>query len=53
MYYNLLQYLVSWMGYDSLMLEPAQFIDGLQAVEEFHSHYQGKLELLENVLGKL
>jgi hypothetical protein len=36
MYQNSLQYLVRWTGYDSLTSEPAKFVDGLQAVEEFH-----------------
>jgi hypothetical protein len=35
-YENQLQYLIRWMGYDSLTWEPAKFVDGLQAVEEFH-----------------
>jgi len=35
-YRNQLQYLIRWMGYDSLTWEPARFVDGLRAVEEFH-----------------
>ena len=50
-YRNQLQYLVRWTGYDSLTWEPAKFVDGLQAVEEFHQRYPGKPGQLENVPG--
>jgi len=36
MYQNQLQCLIRWTGYDSLTWEPAKFVDGLQAVGEFH-----------------
>ena len=42
MYWNLLKYLIRWMGYHSLTWEPAKFIDGLHAVGEFHQQYPGK-----------
>ena len=29
---NQLQYLIRWMGYDSLTREPTMFVDGLEAV---------------------
>jgi hypothetical protein len=51
MYRNQLQYLVQWTGYDSLTWEPAKFVDGLQAVGEFHQQYPGKPRPLENALG--
>jgi hypothetical protein len=35
-YRNQLQYLVRWTGYDSFTWEPVKFVDGLQAVDEFH-----------------
>jgi hypothetical protein len=35
-YPNQLLYSIWWMGYDSVSWEPAQFVDGLEAVEEFH-----------------
>jgi glycosylphosphatidylinositol phospholipase D len=50
-YRNQLQYLVRWMGYESLTWEPAKFVDGLQAVEEFHRWYPMKSGPLENALG--
>ena len=50
-YRSQLQYLVRWTGYDSLTWEPAKFVDGLQAVEEFHKQYPGKPRPLENALG--
>jgi len=48
-YWNQLQYLIRWTGYDSLTLEPAKFVDGLQAVEEFHQWYPVKPGPLDNV----
>ena len=50
-YRSQLQYLIRWMGYDSLTWEPAKFVDGLQPVEEFHQQYPTKPGPLENVLG--
>jgi len=44
-----LQYLICWMGYDSLTWEPAKFVNGLQAVGKFHKRYPGKPGPLENV----
>ena len=35
-YRSQLQYLIRWTGYDVLTWEPAKFVDGLQAVDEFH-----------------
>ena len=51
MYRNQLQYLIRWTGYDSLTWEPAKFVDGLQAVEEFYQHYPMKPGPLRDVLG--
>jgi hypothetical protein len=51
MYRNQLQYLIRWTGYHSLHWEPAKFVDGLQAVEEFHYRYPEKPRPLENALG--
>jgi hypothetical protein len=50
-YRSQLQYLVRWTGYDSLTWEPGKFVDGLQAVEEFHQRYPEKPGPLENALG--
>jgi len=50
-YRSQLQYLIRWTGYDSLTWEPAKFVDGLQAVDEFHKRYPGKPGPLENGLG--
>jgi len=50
-YRSQLQYLIRWTGYDSLTWEPAKFVDGLQAVDEFHKWYPGKPGPLENNLG--
>jgi len=50
-YRNQLPYLVRLTGYDSLTWEPAKFVDGLQAVEEFHRRYPRKHGPLENALG--
>jgi len=52
MYRSQLQYLIRWTGYDSLTREPAKFVDGLQAVDEFHQQYPQKPGPLENVLGE-
>jgi predicted GH43/DUF377 family glycosyl hydrolase len=49
-YRNQLQYLVRSTGYDSLTWKPAQFVDALQAVEEFHRRYHMKPGPLENAL---
>ena len=51
MYRNQLQYLIRWTGYDSVTWEPAKFVDGLQAVGEFHQHYARKPGQLGVVLG--
>jgi len=51
MYTSQLQYLIRWTGYDSLTWEPAKFVDGLQAVDEFHQQYPQKQGPLENILG--
>jgi hypothetical protein len=50
MYRNQLQYLIRWTGYDSLTWEPAKFVNGLQAVDEFHKRYPGKPGPLEDAL---
>jgi hypothetical protein len=50
-YRSQLQYLVWWTSYDSLTWEPAKFVDGLQAVGEFHQRYPGKPGPFENALG--
>jgi hypothetical protein len=50
-YRNQLQYVIRWTGYDSLTWEHSKFVDGLQAVEEFHQRYPRKPGLLENALG--
>ena len=49
-YRNQLQYLIRWMGYDSLTWEPAKFVDGLQVVEECHRQHPMKPGQLEKVL---
>jgi len=51
MYRNQLQYLIQWTGYDSLTWDPAKFVDGLQAVGEFHQRYPMKPGPLEDVVG--
>jgi len=51
MYRNRLQYLIRWVGYDSLTWEPAKFVDGLQAVGEFHRCYPREPGPLGVVLG--
>ena len=48
---NQLQYLIWWMGCDSLTWEPAKFVNGLQAVEESHQWYPTKPGPLDKVLG--
>jgi len=50
MYQSQLQYLTRWTGYDSLTWEPAKFVNGVQAVEEFDLRYPGKPGWLEDVL---
>jgi len=50
-YRRQLQYLIRWTGCDSLTWEPATFVDGLRAVEEFHQRYPEKPGPLENALG--
>jgi predicted GH43/DUF377 family glycosyl hydrolase len=51
MYRNRLQYLIWWTGYDSLTSEPAKFVNGLQAVDEFHQRYLVKPGPVGNSLG--
>jgi len=51
MYRNQLQYLIRWTGYDSVRWEPATFVDGLQAVGDFHQRYPRKPAPLEEVFG--
>jgi len=51
MYRNQLQYLIHWTRYDSLTWEAAMFVDGLQAVEEFHQLYPKKPAPFEKSLG--
>ena len=46
-----LQYLIQWTGYNSVTWEPAKFVDGVQAVGEFHQHYSMEPGPVENVLG--
>jgi hypothetical protein len=50
-YRNQLQYLIRWTGYDTLTWEPAKFVDGLQAVDEFHRRYPQKPGPKANDLG--
>jgi len=50
-YRSQLQYLIRWTDHDSLTWEPAKFVDGLQAVGEFHQSYPGKPGPLVDVLG--
>jgi hypothetical protein len=49
-YGNQLQYLIRWMGCDSLTCNPAKFVDELQAVREIHQCYPAKPRPLENTL---
>jgi len=51
MYWNQLQYLIRWTGYHSLTWEPAKFVDGVDAADEFHRRYPMKPGPLEKVLG--
>jgi hypothetical protein len=37
-----LQYLVKWKGYDERSWEPATNVDGLQAINSFHTEQPGK-----------
>jgi len=48
--WNQSQYPIRWNGYDSLTWEPAKFVDGFQAVGEFHQQYPMKPGPLEDVL---
>jgi len=50
-YRNQLQYFIRWTGYNSLTWESAKFVDGLQAVEDFHRRYPQKPGPQENSLG--
>jgi hypothetical protein len=38
-----LQFLVKWKGYDEMSWEPAVNVDGLKAIDEFHTQQPGKL----------
>ena len=49
-YRNQLQYLIRSTGYNSLTWVLAQFVDWLQAVEQFHQRYPGKPRPSGNVL---
>jgi hypothetical protein len=37
-----LQYLAKWSGYDESGWDPAANIDGLKAIEDFHTEQPGK-----------
>jgi hypothetical protein len=50
-YQNQLQYSIRWTSYDSLPWELAKFVDGLQAVDEFHQRDPRKPGPSENALG--
>jgi len=41
-YYRQLEYLVKWTGYDEPTWEPAESVNKLQAVEDFHRRYPRK-----------
>jgi hypothetical protein len=49
-YWNQLQYLVRWTGYDQMTWEPATDIDGLEAIDVFHEKHPRKPGPLEMVL---
>ena len=53
MYRSQGKYLIRWTGVDSFTWEPVKFVDGLQAVDEFHQRYPRKPGRLVNVLGGL
>jgi hypothetical protein len=36
------QYLVKWIGYDEMSWEPAVIVDGLMAIDEFHTQQPEK-----------
>ena len=40
-----LQYLVKWKGYDEMSWEPAVNVDGLKAINEFHTQQPGEPRL--------
>jgi len=50
-YRNQLQHLTLWAGHDPPTWEPPKFVDGLQALKQFHQCYPGKHGPLEKVLG--
>jgi hypothetical protein len=50
-YRNQSQYRTLWTGYDSLNWKPVKFVDGLQAVGQFHQRYPGRPGPLENAIG--
>jgi hypothetical protein len=37
-----LQYLVKWTGYDRPKWEPAEMVNGLEAIDRFHEAYPDK-----------
>ena len=51
-YRSQLLYLIWWTGYDPPTWEPAKFVDGLQAVEEFNRQCPDKPGHLGGVLGR-
>jgi predicted GH43/DUF377 family glycosyl hydrolase len=50
-YRNQIQYLVRWTGYDQMTWEPANDVNGLQALDVFHDRYPQKPRPLGMVLG--
>ena len=42
MYYQRLQYLVEWVGFNRPDWEPAEGVNKLEAVDQFHMHYPDK-----------
>jgi hypothetical protein len=50
-YWNQLQYLVWWTGYDQMIWEAAREVDGLQALDVFHEKYPKKPGPLGIVFG--
>jgi hypothetical protein len=42
MFRHQLQYLVKWKGYNEMSWEPAVNMDGLKAIDEFHTQQPGK-----------
>jgi hypothetical protein len=52
-YRNQFQYLVRRMGYDQMTWNPANDVNGVQAVDVFHEKYPQKPGPLKEVLGGL